>query len=80
MSATAGGAGSPHGVADKLGIVSGTVVQELGWDDDCDDAFRQIIAACAGSELVDEDYDDVVDVVVLWWREGDGETPSSSAR
>ena len=27
----------------------------------------------AGQELVDEDYDDVVDVVLLWWREGDGD-------
>ena len=26
-----------------------------------------------GSELVDEDYDDVVDVVLLWWRDGDGD-------
>jgi hypothetical protein len=73
VSVTAGGAGTPHGVADKLGIVSGMVVQELGWDDDCDDGFRQTIAACAGSELVDEDYEDVVDAVVLWWREGDGD-------
>jgi len=24
-------------------------------------------------ELVDEDYDDVVDVVLLWWRDGDGD-------
>jgi Protein of unknown function (DUF3052) len=77
VSATAGGAaGQPanqHGVADKLGIADGAVVQELGWDEDCDDGLRQTIASCAGSELVDEDYDDVVDVVVLWWREGDGD-------
>jgi hypothetical protein len=73
VSVTAGGAGTPHGVADKLGIVAGMVVQELGWDDDCDDGFRQTIAGCAGSELVDEDYEDVVDAVVLWWREGDGD-------
>ena len=73
MSATAGGADSTHGVADKLGISSGTVVQELGWDEDCDDALRQLIAERSGSELVDEDYDDVVDMVVLWWREGDGD-------
>ena len=26
-----------------------------------------------GVELVDEDYDDVVDVVLLWWRDGDGD-------
>jgi hypothetical protein len=73
VSATAGGAASPHGVADKLGIAQGAVVQELGWDEDCDDGLRQTIAACAGSELVDEDYGDVVDVVVLWWRDGDGD-------
>jgi hypothetical protein len=73
VSATAGGAGTPHGVADKLGITAGMVVQELGWDEDCDDEFRQTLATCAGSELVDEDYDDVVDVVVIWWREGDGD-------
>jgi hypothetical protein len=73
VSATAGGSGSPHGVADKLGIEPGAVVQEIGWDDDCDEGLRQTIAACAGSELVDEDYEDVVDVVVLWWREGDGD-------
>ena len=24
-------------------------------------------------ELVGEDYDDVVDVVLLWWRDGDGD-------
>jgi hypothetical protein len=61
------------GVADKLGIATGTVVQEIGWDDDCDEELRQTIARCAGSELVDEDYGDVVDVVVIWWREGDGD-------
>ncbi|HEX3898742.1 MAG TPA: DUF3052 family protein, partial [Mycobacteriales bacterium] len=44
MSATDGGAGSPHGVAEKLGITAGAVVQELGWDDDCDDELRQLIA------------------------------------
>jgi Protein of unknown function (DUF3052) len=73
VSATAGGAAGPRSVAEKLGIAAGAVVQELGWDDDCDEEFRQTIAACAHSELVDEDYDDVVDVVVLWWREGDGD-------
>ena len=26
-----------------------------------------------GSELVDVDYDDVVDAVLLWWREDDGD-------
>jgi len=32
-----------------------------------------ISAERSGSDLVDEDYDDVVDVVLLWWRDGDGD-------
>ncbi|MDQ1697409.1 MAG: hypothetical protein QOJ03_2762 [Frankiaceae bacterium] len=73
MSATAGSAAGQHGLVDKLGIAPGTVVQEIGWDDDCDEELRQIITARTGQELVDEDYDDVVDTVILWWREGDGD-------
>jgi hypothetical protein len=77
VSATAGGAATgkvtgPDPV-DKLGLGSGTVVQELGWDDDCDQALRDAILGRIDGELVDEDYQDVVDVVVLWWREGDGD-------
>jgi hypothetical protein len=61
------------GVALKLGIATGAVVQEIGWDDDCDEELRGIITGCSGSEMVDEDYGDVVDAVVIWWREGDGD-------
>ena len=73
MSATAGSSAGPPGLADKLGIASGAVVQEIGWDDDCDEELRRTVADRSGSELVDEDYQDVVDVVVIWWREGDGD-------
>ena len=72
MSATAGSAAG-HGLADKLGIAAGAVVQEIGYDDDCDEELRLTIVGRSGQELVDEDYDDVVDVVMLWWREGDGD-------
>ena len=73
MSATADSAAGQHGLVDKLGIAPGSVVQEIGWDDDCDDELRDLIVDRTGSELVDEDYDDVVDVVLLWWRDGDGD-------
>ena len=73
MSATAGSAAGQHGLVDKLGIAPGSVVQEIGWDDDCDDELRDLIVGRTGSDLVDEDYDDVVDVVLLWWRDGDGD-------
>jgi hypothetical protein len=60
-------------LAGRLGLASGQIVQEIGYDDDCDDALRDSVAAVTGSELVDEEYDDVVDAVLLWWRDGDGD-------
>ena len=59
--------------ASRLGFMSGQVVQEFGWSDDVDDDLRAAIEATTGTELVDEDYDDVTDGVVLWWRDGDGD-------
>lgn len=59
--------------AAKLGFEPDTVIQELGWDDDVDDALRIAIEERTGNELVDGDYGDVVDGVVLWWRDGDGD-------
>ena len=56
-----------------LSISAGDAVQEIGWDTDCDEALRASIAAACGSELIDEDADEVVDVVLLWWREDDGD-------
>ena len=73
MSATAGNAAGQQTVADRLGITDGMVVQEIGYDEDCDEALRAAIVERAGSELVDTDYDDVVDVVLLWWRDEDGD-------
>ena len=73
MSATAGTADVERSLAGRLGLSSGQIVQEIGYDDDCDDALRDSVAAVTGSELVDEEYDDVVDAVLLWWRDGDGD-------
>ncbi|RJQ80354.1 DUF3052 domain-containing protein [Pseudonocardiaceae bacterium YIM PH 21723] len=61
------------GVADRLGIEPDQVVQELGWDEDVDDDVRAAIEERCGGELLDEDADEVVDVVILWWREDDGD-------
>ena len=57
----------------SLGISSGSVVWEIGADDDADGDLRQVLASTEGVELVDDDFDDVVDVVLLWWREDDGD-------
>ena len=61
------------GVAEKLGIESGQVVGELGWDEDVDDEVRAAVEERCGSELLDEDADEVLDVILLWWRENDGD-------
>lgn len=62
-----------NGVAERLGIKPDMVVQEIGWDEDVDDALRVAIEEHIGGELFDEDVDEVIDVVLLWWREGDGD-------
>jgi hypothetical protein len=59
--------------ARRLGLQPGLTVQERGFDDDADLDLRAGIEQVVEGELVDEDYDDVVDVVVMWWREDDGD-------
>jgi hypothetical protein len=73
VSATAGQAQDQRDLAGRLGIKPGQVVQEIGYDDDIDEDLRDSIAAVKDVELVDEDFDDVVDVVLIWWRDGDGD-------
>jgi hypothetical protein len=60
-------------LAERLGIQAGQVVQELGYSDDADEELRGAIVERCGSELLDEESDEVVDVVLLWWRDGDGD-------
>lgn len=73
MSATAGQAQGERGLAERLGLKAGQVVQEIGWDEDVDDELRDSIEGLTGNDLLDEETDDVVDVVLLWWRDGDGD-------
>jgi hypothetical protein len=63
--------GSPTGLVGKLGFAKGFIVQEVGVDVDCDatvsDAVREV------AELVDETSREIVDAVLLWWRDDDGD-------
>jgi hypothetical protein len=61
------------GPADRLGFKPGMVVQELGWDQDTDDELRTAIEDTIDDGMVDGDYGNVVDSVVLWWRTDDGD-------
>lgn len=60
-------------LAARLGFEDGQVVQEIGWDDDVDNDLREEVEAAIGSQLEDDEYDGVVDSVLLWWRDGDGD-------
>lgn len=59
-------------VGARLGFAPGMVVQELGWDEDTDDELRIAIEDAIDAEMVDEVVE-AVDVVVLWWRDDDGD-------
>ena len=77
MSATTADDAERGGIAARLGLRPDMVVQELGWDEDVDDDLRASIEEVVGAEMVDGDYGDVVDTVVLWWREDDGDLVDS---
>jgi Protein of unknown function (DUF3052) len=66
-------AGRSSDIAGKLGVEPGMVVQEIGWDSDVDEVVRDAVEERVGDDLVDEDADEVVDLVLMWWREGDGD-------
>jgi len=73
VSATADHAEERTNPAARLGFEPGQVVQEIGYDDDVDQDLREGIETVIGQDLVDEDYDDVCDVVLLWFRDEDGD-------
>ena len=58
-------------IADRMGIASGQLILEVGFDEDCDLDLRQGIEAAAGTSLLGEESDEVVDAVLLWFRDGD---------
>ncbi|RKT18128.1 hypothetical protein BX285_2544 [Streptomyces sp. 1114.5] len=76
MSATADPADKSN-PATRLGFEEGQIIQELGYDEDTDQDLREGIEEITGTELVDEDYDDVADAVLLWQRDEDGDLTDS---
>ncbi len=75
MSATSGGHEGTvtQNAGERLGFTTGMVVQELGWDEDVDDAVRVAVEDVIDGDMVDGDYGNVVEAVLLWWRDDDGD-------
>ena len=57
----------------RLGVAQGDLVLEVGYDDECDDELRASIKAITGTDFLGSDNHEVVDAVILWWRDGDGD-------
>ena len=71
MSSAAGSAGTGP-VGARMGLATGQIVQELGWDSDVDEELRLQLEDAIDGELVEEAVE-AVDVVLLWWRAEDGD-------
>lgn len=62
--------------AGRMGLRAGQVVREIGRDDDTDPDLRDDVRRVTGGELLGDDGV-VVDVVLYWWRLGDGDLSSA---
>ena len=56
-----------------MGFKQGDLVLEVGRDTDSDDSLRDAISGITGTPLVEDSTEEVVDGVLLWWRDGDGD-------
>ena len=57
----------------RMGFAAGELILEVGYGLDCDDVLRSEISKITGTELIEGQTTEVVDAVILWWREGDGD-------
>ena len=64
---------TPSAISEALNLTTGQIVQEIGYDDDVDHDLRDAIEDLIGEEMEDEDTQEIVDAVVLWWRDDDGD-------
>ena len=60
-------------VVERLGLKSGDLILEVGLDSDCDNELRAAIQKATGNEFIEDAATDVVDAVLLWWRDEDGD-------
>ena len=56
-----------------MGFAKDDLVLEVGFDSDCDSTIRDQIMAITGTDFLEGSTSEVVDGVLLWWRDGDGD-------
>jgi Protein of unknown function (DUF3052) len=60
-------------IVDRMGFAPNQIVLEVGFQDDCDQELRTSIKQKVGTEFVSEEATDVIDSVIIWWRDTDGD-------
>ena len=56
-----------------MGFKEGDLILEVGRASDCDENLRQQIIEITKSQFLGSDSQEVVDGVIIWWREDDGD-------
>lgn len=56
-----------------MGIKKGDLVLEVGRDESSDLSVREQIYTITGTDFLNGDSQEVVDAVIIWWRDGDGD-------
>jgi len=56
-----------------MGLAKDDLVLEVGHDSDCDSTLRDELMSITGTAFLQGSTTEVVDAVIIWWREGDGD-------
>lgn len=56
-----------------MGFAKGDLILEIGYAADCDDSLRAKIKGITDAEFIQTDPTEVIDGVIIWWRDGDGD-------
>ena len=60
-------------VVDRMGFAQGQIILEVGLKSDCDQDLRNSLLQKTGTEFIEGSAHEVVDSVLLWWRDDDGD-------
>lgn len=56
-----------------MGFEKGQIILEVGQGSDCDENFRKQLIEITGEPLIENETSEVVDAVLIWFREDDGD-------
>ncbi len=60
-------------MAQRMEFEAGQLVLELGHGSDVDQPLLTAISAMTGTSIIQDETEEVVDAVIIWWREDDGD-------